>query len=327
MGHWICLTVIDGGAGSGGSVTPVEMAHCPTKVLSAGKTITRSSSGRATGRCKSGAHRKRILRLARYPGARRYKMHDEHFEFRSSAQFDRPITMAFQPIVDLENRLIFAHEALVRGKDGAGAHDVLGALTPETRYHFEQICRNTAIRLAAAARIEHLSVNFMPNAIHDPELCVERTHQAAERYDYPLNDLIFELAEHDAIADPPHLRRIMDAFRANGFRTALDDFGAGYAQLNLLTEIQPDILKLDRKLIMDVDRDAARRAIIKGILVTARGLGILIIAEGVERREEALTLLDMGVALQQGYLFARPVLETSVACEDIDFEAVFLEAA
>ncbi len=93
-----------------------------------------------------------------------------------------------------------------------------------------------------------------------------------------------------------------------GFRTAIDDFGAGYAGLNLLAAFQPDLVKLDMALVRGIDADRARRTIVDHVVRMCVELGIAVVGEGVETRDEAAALRDLGIDLQQGYLYARPQL-------------------
>lgn len=221
--------------------------------------------------------------------------------------------MAFQPIVDSASRTVFAYEALVRGMEGEGADGVIARVRPEQMYRFDQTCRVMAIAIATAAALRmqtRLSINFNPNAVYEPATCIRLTLAAAERCGFDAGRLIFEVTESERIRDTPHLVRIRGDYQRRGFMTAIDDFGAGYAGLNLLAEFQPDIVKLDMALIRDIDSHQVRRSIIAGIVTTCRALGCEILAEGVETAAEYRTLRTMGITLFQGYLFARPGLET-----------------
>ena len=91
---------------------------------------------------------------------------------------------------------------------------------------------------------------------------------------------------------------------------AIDDFGAGYSGLNLLTDFQPDQIKLDMKLIRGIEHHGPRQAIVHAIDQVCRDLGIDVIAEGVETAEEYAWLANEGVQLFQGYLFAKPAFES-----------------
>jgi len=231
---------------------------------------------------------------------------------KDGAGFDLPITMAFQPVVDVSTQTVFAHEALVRGKDGAGAGHVLAQISAGNRYAFDQLCRTTAIELAAgldmAADGAHLSINFLPKAVYEPRACIRATLAAAMRTGFPVDRIIFEFTESEAM-DTDHTLNILRAYRAMGFKTAIDDFGAGYAGLGLLTLFQPDIVKLDMALIRDIDTDPVKRTIVRNTLNMLRDLGVEPICEGVETLAEHDVLRDLGVDLMQGYLLAKPAVE------------------
>ena len=231
---------------------------------------------------------------------------------REGVAFPTPFTMAFQPIVDVEARTVFAHEALVRGADGAGAFAVLSAVDDSNRYGFDQACRVKAIEQAAALGLAdggaRLSINFLPNAVYEPSACIRLTLATAERTGFPLDRLIFEFTEDERV-DTAHLLRILTTYKAMGFMTAIDDFGAGYAGLNLLAKFQPDIIKLDMDLVRGLDRDRIKRVLICAIAAACKALGVAVLAEGIETVDEYDALRDIGVTLQQGYLFARPAFQ------------------
>lgn len=219
--------------------------------------------------------------------------------------------MAFQPIIDLATRQVFAHEALVRGSNGEPAGSLLTRLTDENRYAFDQGCRIKALEWAAKLQVPAMvSINFMPNAVYRPETCIRATLEAAQRYNFPLQRIIFEVTEQEQVLDIDHLTGILRAYRKQGFMTAIDDFGAGYAGLNLLADFQPDLIKLDMALIRGIDQDRVRQILVEATLDMCRKLKIRVIAEGIETPGEFETLRAMGVKLFQGYLFAKPGFES-----------------
>ncbi len=234
-----------------------------------------------------------------------------------TAELDFDFTMAFQPIVDLRHGgSVFAYEALVRGADGSSAASVLARVNDGNRYAFDQACRVRAVELAARLGIDcRLSINFLPNAVYQPETCIQVTLQAARRNGFPVERIIFEVAEHENAHDREHLNRILRAYRRQGLRTAIDDFGAGYAGLGLLADFQPDMLKIDMALVRGIGTDPVRQAIARGVVSMGESLGIAVIAEGVETEDELRPLRAMGVHLYQGYLFARPALEALPAVQ------------
>lgn len=219
--------------------------------------------------------------------------------------------MAFQPIVNLDTRQIFAHEALVRGSNGESAGHVLAQINAENRYAFDQSCRIKALEWAAKLQVPGMvSINFMPNAVYRAETCIRATLEAAQRFNFPLERIIFEVTEQEQVLDIDHLSGILKAYRKQGFMTAIDDFGSGYAGLNLLADFQPDLIKLDMELIRGIDQDSVRQILVEATLQMCRKLKIRVIAEGIETSAELQTLSAMGVELFQGYLFAKPGFET-----------------
>jgi EAL domain-containing protein (putative c-di-GMP-specific phosphodiesterase class I) len=223
------------------------------------------------------------------------------------------ITMAFQPIVDIEAGSVFAYEALVRGTDGQSAGEVLASIDPEMIYKFDQTCRVKAIELAGRlftpGNDAKLSINFMPNAVHEPDACIRTSLAAAERVGFDPGRLMFEFTEDERMRDVAHVRKIIEAYQARGFTTAIDDFGAGYAGLALLADLRPDMLKLDIALIRGIDGSAARRTIVAGVARIAEELGVSCIAEGIETAAELQTVKELGIRLCQGYFLARPATE------------------
>ena len=198
-----------------------------------------------------------------------------------------PFTMAFQPIVDLQMSRIDAYEALVRGPTSEGAGHVLKQVTPENLYAFDQACRVKAIELAAKLGMDRqLSINFLPNAVYDPRACIQTTLKTAARTGFQLDRLTFEILESETIADTRHLLNIIQEYRKYGFKIALDDFGTGYSGLARLAELKPDIIKLDRVLVQNCDRDPIRLAIIHGLIRIGAEIGIKVVIEGVERSGE-----------------------------------------
>lgn len=223
-------------------------------------------------------------------------------------------SMAFQPVVDLDAGRVYAYEALVRGPAGESAGSVLGKVTLANRYAFDQSCRVKAIALASRLGVQHtgasLSINFIPGAMYRPENCVRATLAAGRRHGFPADRLVFELTENEEVTDYAHLQNIFRVYRAHSFRTAIDDFGAGFSGLGLLAHFPADVVKIDMSLVRALDTDARRHAIVGGLVGICRTLATRVVAEGVETAGELAALRALGVSLFQGYLFAKPGFET-----------------
>lgn len=229
-------------------------------------------------------------------------------------------SMAFQPIVDLEQRAVFAYEALVRGTNGESAGSVIEQVNAENRYRFDQACRKKAIELGASLdRRRRLSINFMPNAVYDPASCLRTTLETARAYDFPLDNIIFEFTEGEEFKEVDHITGIIAEYRRHRILTAIDDFGAGFAGLKLLSRFQPDVIKIDMELTRGVHEQPMKQAIVQAIMDVCGKFSILVIAEGIETRDELNWLRQAGVRLFQGYLLARPAFE---AFPEVDWRAV-----
>ncbi|MBX9932501.1 MAG: EAL domain-containing protein [Methylobacterium sp.] len=231
---------------------------------------------------------------------------------RNGAELDFAFTMAFQPIVDLKQGRIWGYEALVRGPGGESAASILDRVTPETIYRFDQAARVKAIELAGRLFVDDrtkLSINFMPNAVYEPAACIRASLEAARRCGFAHDRIMFEFTENEKFRDIAHVQRIVTEYRKQGFLTALDDFGAGFAGMNLLANFRPDLIKIDMELLRGIDADRGRQIIVGGIISIARALDVAVIAEGVESKEECETLRELGAHLFQGYHFAKPRLE------------------
>jgi len=222
--------------------------------------------------------------------------------------------MAFQPIVDIKRHTVYAYEALVRGTEQESATAVLNQVTAESRSAFDQSCRIKAMILAQQLGIAEqgalLSVNFMPGVHYSAVDCFQRTVQAAEWTGFPLRSLMFEISEMESLNDTERLRAIATEYRSHGLTIALDDFGAGNSGLNLLADIEVQVLKLDGRLVRGIDSQPRAQEIVRSTAAMAHRLGIKIVGECVETREEVDVLLDCGITLMQGYLFAAPTFES-----------------
>lgn len=104
---------------------------------------------------------------------------------------------------------------------------MISQVNDDNRYAFDQICRQKAIRMAAELKLDSmLSINFLPNAVYEPEHCIQSTLKAAKEVDFPIQQVMFEVTESEKVLDRKHLTNIFQYYHAQGFTVALDDFGA-----------------------------------------------------------------------------------------------------
>jgi len=221
-----------------------------------------------------------------------------------------PASFAFQPIADISSRNVFAYEALARGKNGATAASVFSAVPPDELHVFDHEARLAAVKLAARLGLkEKISLNVMPGCIESMPDSLDLLLECATRSGLSPSQLVLEITEGEAVQRPKEFNQLLDRYRAQGVRMAIDDFGAGYSGLNLLAYFQPDLIKLDMHLVRDIDRAGPRQAIARAVLQVCDDLGIEVIAEGVETAGEYAWFRRVGVRLFQGYLLARPAFE------------------
>ncbi len=199
---------------------------------------------------------------------------------------------------------------MIRGLNNELAEEVLNRVPTGEMHRFDERSRVLAIELAAHLGLStHLDLNFLPLSVKSSSTAITSILEAADRRGIPHERIVLEILESEIIGDLSGFQAAVDEYRGSGLVFAIDDFGAGYAGLNLLADFQPNIIKLDMHLVRGIERKGPRQAIVRGILRTCRDLGIDIIAEGVETLEEYEWLRSEGIELFQGMLFAEPAFE------------------
>ena len=215
---------------------------------------------------------------------------------------DRAFLPVFQPIVELESRVVVGYEALTRFAEGSPPERVFGAaascgLALELEAATLEAILDASGRLPAAAWLNlNVSAEFV--------LAGEPLASILRRWG---GQVVLELTEHIRVTDYGALRAALERLGPN-VRLAVDDAGAGFASLRHILELRPDYVKLDRGIVRGIHRDPARRALVAGLVHFAAGTGAVLIAEGVETEAEARQLGQLGVPLAQGYRLGRPAL-------------------
>lgn len=213
--------------------------------------------------------------------------------------------LAVQPIVDLVHGAIVGYEALSRFPGDVGP-EVWFAAADQVGLGGALEARSLAAGLALRPDLPQscfLSVNISPTALSSPD--VGRVLDAAGH----LGGVVIELTEHRAITDLNALARLVGDLRAHGAKVSIEDAGSGYAGLQWLATIRPDIVKVDRELVAGLDRDATKVAMLEMLGALSGHLDGWLLAVGVERVEELDALIRLGVPLAQGYLLAQPCVE------------------
>lgn len=216
---------------------------------------------------------------------------------------DRSIQTAYQPIVALGGGQLIAVEALARFPD---------TLAPTPDRWFAQAAAlglgvelellavtNAARALPRLPGEIALTINASAATILDPRLPAALNAASPGR-------IVLELTEHVPVDDYRRLRDRLHQLRRDGLRLAVDDTGAGFANLEHIVHLAPELIKLDRVFARTIDRDPARRAVAQAMLSLAGDIGAEVIAEGIETRAELETIRALGIPYGQGYLLSRP---------------------
>ena len=219
-------------------------------------------------------------------------------------------SFAFQPIVDAHTQQVTAYEALVRGPKNESADTVLRKIPRAELATFDEECRKAALALAKRLNLKQdLNLNLLPQGFRADRDCLASTLDVAIEHGFAPEKLVLEVTEGEVLGNQDRFTELISIYRGLGMRMAVDDFGSSYAGLNVLADLQPDQLKLDKKLVRGIHSRGPRQAIVRAILQVCRDLGIEFIAEGIESQDEFGWLCDEGVQFFQGYLFAHPVFE------------------
>lgn len=215
------------------------------------------------------------------------------------------IWMAYQPIVSWRERRLFGYEALIRCEEPTLSRPDELLLVAERLGHLHDLGR--VIRTSVSRQIERSDpgTTFFVN-LHAADLEDEDLFAAAAPLSRMAGRVVLEITERASLERIKDVRGRIRLLRRLGFRIAVDDLGAGYAGLSSFTQIEPDVVKLDMSLVRDIDTQATKQRVVRAMAELCRGLGMIVVAEGVETPGERDTLDGLGCDLLQGYLFARP---------------------
>jgi EAL domain-containing protein (putative c-di-GMP-specific phosphodiesterase class I) len=217
-----------------------------------------------------------------------------------------------QPIVSLKNGgHLYGFESLLRteapqqispGKLFGTAHET-GLLSLLDKRAREAAIKSKKEKIPAGIKS---FINFLPSTIYNPEYCLRHTFNLVNQYQIDPDELVFEVVESEKIMDIDHLKKVLNTYKRQGMKVALDDVGAGFSTLEVLEMLNPDYVKIDRQYINHCDNDAANQEFLGRVIELAEKLGITVLAEGIERKEELEYCMKIGIDLAQGYYLGKP---------------------
>jgi len=220
----------------------------------------------------------------------------------------------FQPIVSVKKRSVIGLEALCRGVDPGG-----GTIPPSVLFELaraenvalvlDRLCRRKALENYSRNCSKHrdllLFLNIDVSVIDKGVVGSGNLLNAVQMSGLNPDSIVIEIVE-SRVKDLAALKYFVERHKHFGFLIALDDVGAGNSNLDRIPLVKPDILKVDRSLVSDIDKKYYKQEVFRSLVNLSRKIGALVVAEGVESEEEAIAALELGADLLQGYYCAEP---------------------
>jgi EAL domain-containing protein (putative c-di-GMP-specific phosphodiesterase class I) len=226
--------------------------------------------------------------------------------------------LQYQPLMEAKTQCIVAAEALIRWKD-----EELGMVSPE---EFVPLAEESGLIVeigdwvidTALADVKkwrersdhkdfYIAINLSSRQFRGKDM-VKKIADSLKRYDLPGSCLELEITERLLMKDVPHVVAILNQFKEMDIRLSIDDFGTGYSSLSYLKRFPFDVLKIDKTFIDDIADDPDDRALCDAIIAMAHSLGLSVISEGVENKEQFDFLNQRGVEIIQGYYVSAPMI-------------------
>lgn len=218
------------------------------------------------------------------------------------------INTLFQPVVDLSDGNIIGYEAFSRGPENSNMYSPLSMIYEAKNRkmigELDTLFRKDALENAAKQGMKRLLfLNVDPDVIYQGELL---TDSGEEELDIPNSSIVIEITERSNLCNFNTFSQSIKRYKEAGFKIALDDIGSGFSELDCVSKIGPDFVKIDNILINGMDQDAKKQDTVQSIIKLSEITGSKIIAEGVESEKELLELLKLGVYAAQGKYFGTP---------------------
>lgn len=224
---------------------------------------------------------------------------------------NKKIRTLFQPIISLKDGSILGCEALSRGPKNTVLENP-GVLFDLARvygklWELEFLCRIKALEKASKNNCcFNIFINVDPDIINDEKFKKGFTKEFLDKFGLKPENIVFEITEKNTVADVQSFKKLINHYKDQDYKIAIDDTGSGYSGLKLITDIHPHFIKLDMNLIRDIDKDGVKYSLIKTLYEFCLVTNINVIAEGIETENELNALIDIGVDYGQGYLIQRP---------------------
>lgn len=224
---------------------------------------------------------------------------------------EKSIRTLFQPIISLKTGEILGFEALSRGPENT-IYEFPNRLFKDAKelnmlFELEKLAREQALNNANGLNKQYkLFINVDPYVIFDKNFKGGFTRDLINQIELVQSNIVIELTEKTMIDNFYTFKSALDHYQKQGFKLAIDDTGAGYSGLASLVSIYFDYIKIDSALIVDIDKNSVKQALLEALIIFASKINSQIIAEGIERQEEMDVLINLGVDYGQGFLIGKP---------------------
>ncbi len=228
----------------------------------------------------------------------------------------KKLDFAFQPIVDMSSGKIYAVEALLRNvKEAGGFHSIFSlfdeAFHEGCLYQLDLELRMKSFEKFSKISIDglHLFYNIDNRILYMPDLTPGNTDKILKKYNLEKEKICFEISERGTLQDPSSVTNMVKRYKQNDFKIAIDDFGTGIAGFKMLYYSEANFIKIDRFFIQNIQNDNKKRLFCSHIINLSHIMGMSVIAEGIETKEEYYTCKEIGADLIQGYFAQKPQLD------------------
>lgn len=231
---------------------------------------------------------------------------------------DGTFCIHLQPKADVATKTICGAEALIRLNDREKGVIGPGSFLPEIEnagliryidlFVLERVCQCMKLWMQRGWNLFTISLNYSRSTILEPGILCE-TNRIVEQYQIPKEYLEIEITESISSTDNAGLKLIVEEFREQGYKIALDDYGSEYSNVYVLYSLPLSTLKLDRRIINDIYHDEKARIVVKNVIDICKKFKIQCVAEGVEMQEQLGVLKDMSCDIVQGYYINKPLAE------------------
>ena len=228
------------------------------------------------------------------------------------------LDFAYQPIINIHNGVCFGYEALLRNFREAGFPSIQAVFDTAAEDmildQVEAALRAKAIRkFATIPGSEPLKLfyNLDNRCLEFGDYQPMETRRDLDREELPPTILFLEISERHGLGRTSETEKILQAYREHGYKLVVDDYGVGFSQLKMLYHCEPDVIKIDRFFVSDIDTDKRKEMLVAQVVNMAHLMGSVVVAEGVETEGEFYACKKAGCDLVQGFLFQVPTQDVT----------------